>query len=41
MGREFKKCSRRVVVQGRVVRRFGAIVYAASLVIMPTLARRL
>ncbi len=40
MGREYKKRSRVVVVQGGVVRRFGAVVCAASLVIMPVLARR-
>ena len=39
--RECKKRSQVVVVQGGVVRRFGAVVYAASLAIMPALARRL
>jgi len=41
MGREYKKRRRMVVVQGEVVRRFGAVVCAASLAIMPELARRL
>ena len=41
MGRECKKRSRVVVVQGGLVRRFGAIVYVTSLAIMPALARRL
>ena len=41
MGRECKKCSRVVVVQGGFVRRFGVVVSAASLAIMPALARRL
>ncbi len=41
MARECKKRSRVVVVQGGVVRRFGAVVCAASLAIMPVLARRL
>ena len=41
MERECKKCSQRVVVQGGVVRRFGVVVCAASLAIMPALARRL
>ncbi len=41
MGKEFKKRSRIVVVQGEVVRGFGAIVCAVSLAIMPALARRL
>ena len=40
VGRECKKHSQVVVVQGGVVRRFGAVVYAASLAIMPALARR-
>ena len=39
--RERKKRSQRGVVQGGVVRRFGAVVCAASLAIMPALARRL
>ena len=41
MGRECKKCSRVIVVQGGFVQRFGAVVCAASLAIMPALARRL
>ena len=41
MERECRKCSRRVVVQGGVVRRFVAVVCAASLAIMPVLAKRL
>ena len=41
MGREYRKCSWRVVVQGGVVRRFGAVVCVASLAIMPALAERL
>ena len=41
MGRECRKRSRVVVVQGGVVRRFGAVVCVASLAIMPALARRL
>ncbi len=41
MGRECKKRSLRVVVPGGVVRGFGAVVYAASLAIMPALVRRL
>ena len=41
MEKECKKYSRVVVVQGGFVRRFGAVVYAASLAIMPALARRL
>ena len=41
MGRECKKCSRVVVVQGGFVRRFGAVAYVASLAIMPALVRRL
>jgi len=41
VGRECKKYSQVVVVQGGFVRRFGAIVCAASLAIMPALARRL
>jgi len=40
-GRWRKKRSRMVVVQRGVVRRFGAVVCAASLAIMPALARRL
>ena len=41
VGREHKRRSQVVVVQGGVVRRFGAVVCAASLAIMPVLARRL
>ena len=41
MGRWRKKRSRIVVVQGGLVRRFGAVVCAASLAIMRVLARRL
>ena len=41
LGRECKKRSWVAVVQGGVVRRFGAVVCAASLAIMPALARRL
>ena len=41
MGREFKKRSWTVVVQGEVVRGFGAVVCAESLAIMPALAKRL
>ena len=41
MGREWKKRSRVVVVQGGFVRGFGAVVYAASLAIMLALAKRL
>ena len=41
MVREYKKRSRVVVVQGGVVRGFGAVVCAASLAIMPELAKRL
>ena len=41
MGRECKKRRRMGVVQGGVVRGFGAVVYTASLAIMPVLVRRL
>ena len=41
VGRECKKRSGRVVGQGGFVRGFGAVVCAASLAIMPALARRL
>ena len=41
MEREDKKRSRMVVVQGGLVRRFGVVVYVASLAIMHALARRL
>jgi hypothetical protein len=41
VGRERKKRIQMGVVQGGVVRRFGAVVCAASLAIMPALARRL
>jgi hypothetical protein len=41
VGRESKKCSWMVVVQGGSVQGFGAVVCAASLAIMPVLARRL
>ena len=39
--RERKKRSRMVVVQGGFAQGFGAVVCAASLAIMPALARRL
>jgi hypothetical protein len=39
--RKCKKRSRMVVVQGGLVRRFGAVVCVASLAIMHVLARRL
>ena len=41
MGRECRKCGRVVVVQGGFVRGFGAVGCAASLAIMPALAKRL
>ena len=41
VGRERKKRSWMVVVQGGAARGFGAVVCAASLAIMPALARRL
>ncbi len=41
MGRECKGCSWEAVVQVGVVRRFGAVVCAASLAIMLALAKRL
>ena len=41
MEKECKKRSRMTVVQGGLVRRFGAVVCAASLAIMRALARRL
>ena len=41
MGRECKKRSQVVVVQGGFVRGFGAMVCVASLAIMLALARRL
>ncbi len=41
VGRERKKRSRIGVVQGGFLRRFGAVACAASLAIMPALARRL
>ena len=41
LGRWRKKRSRIVVVQGGLVRRFGAVVCAASLAILLALARRL
>jgi hypothetical protein len=41
VGRECKKHSQIVVVQGGVVLGFGAVVCAASLAIMPALVRRL
>jgi hypothetical protein len=41
VGRDWKKRSRMVVVQGGLVRGFDAVVCAASLAIMPALARRL
>ncbi len=40
MERECRKRRRVVVVQGGVVRGFGAVVYAASPDIMPAVARR-
>jgi hypothetical protein len=41
LGRECKNCSQVVVAQGGVVQGFSAVVCAASLAIMPALARRL
>ena len=41
VGRECRNRRRVVVVQGGFVRRFGAVVCAASLAIMHALARRL